>query len=113
MDKSGIRALKRHRHLIAAMIEESLGYFTPLMAANALRAHREGRPCFCEWYIDMAEKRHRWNGEEKSGDAAYLSINRDVIRRSFLRRHKSGYQRTLPIVDRNIAGNESVGASWF
>lgn len=107
--------LKRYRHLIASMISESLGYFTPLMAFDAIKAHKEKRPCYFEWYIDMRMKRRLYNRNDvdKTNDQLHIDINRDVIRSAFTRRHRSGYKRVLPIVDRNIAGYESIGASWF
>ena len=46
---------------------------------------------------------------------AYREVNHDVIKNSFQRRHvaRKRYQACLSIVDSNIKGNESIGASWF
>jgi hypothetical protein len=42
--------LKRWPRICAALINESLGYFTPRSAANAVLAHKLGRPYGCEYY---------------------------------------------------------------
>ena len=48
-------------------------------------------------------------------DAIYLTINHDIIKNVIRKHHrlKEAYRSCLAIVDRNIAGNESIGASWF
>ena len=99
--------LKKYRHLIAALIDYSIGYFTPITALYALQNHKNGQPDFCEWYLDIAQKRGA------KSDSDFLKINRDVINGAIKRRHKVNLKRCLEIVDRNISGCESIGASWF
>ena len=43
LDKQSIQKLKRYRHLIAGLIYESIGYFTPMAALRALELHRKGK----------------------------------------------------------------------
>ena len=109
------KKLKKYRHLIAGLIYESIGYFTPMAALRALELHREKKAYFCEWYMDMAMKRNGSIGVYSHDDTIYLTINHDIIRNVIRKRHrlKEDYRRCLAIVDRNIAGNESIGASWF
>ena len=115
LDKQSIQKLKRYRHLIAGLIYESIGYFTPMAALRALELHRERQAYFCEWYMDMAMKCEGSMGIYPRDDAIYLAINHGIIRNAIRKRHKlrEAYRRCLAIVDRNIAGNESIGASWF
>ena len=99
--------LKRYRHLIAALISYSIGYFTPLAALQAIKDYKNNKPNFCEWYFDIAWKRGA------SDDADFLDINRNVIKAAIKYRRCSDFNFALSIVDKNIAGYESLGASWF
>ncbi len=99
--------LKRYRHLIAALIAYSIGYFTPLAALQAIKDYKNNEPNFCEWYLDIAWKRGVKNDED------FLTINRNIIRASIKYRHNCSFQFALQVVDKNIAGHESLGASWF
>ena len=101
------KKLKKYRHLIAALISYSIGYFTPLMALSAIEDHKKNQPNFCEWYFDIACKRG------VHSDQDFLKINRNVIKGAIKYRHSWDFKRCLDIVDRNIAGYESLGASWF
>ena len=84
--------LKKYRHLIAALISYSIGYFTPLAALQAIKDFKNNEPNFCEWFLD---------------------INRHIIKGSIKYRHCSDFAFALEVVDKNIAGHESLGASWF
>ena len=101
------KKLKKYRHLIAALISYSIGYFTPLMALSAIEDHKKNQPNLCEWYFDIACKRG------VHSDQDFLKINRNVIKGAIKYRHSWDFKRCLDIVDRNIAGYESLGASWF
>ncbi len=46
--------LKKYRHLIAALISYSIGYFTPLAALQAIKDFKNNEPNFCEWYMDLS-----------------------------------------------------------
>ena len=99
--------LKRYRHLIAALISYSIGYFTPLAALQAIKDYKNNKPNFCEWYLDIAWKRGT------NDDDSFLDINRNVIKAAIKHRRCSDFYFALSIVDKNIAGYESLGASWF
>lgn len=99
--------LKRYRHLIAALISYSIGYFTPLAALQAIKDFKNNTPNFCEWFLDIAWKRGR------DDDNAFLDINRQIIKAAIKYRHCSDFKFALSVVDANIAGRESLGASWF
>lgn len=101
------KLLKRYRHIIAALISYSIGYFTPLAALEAIKDYKKNQPNFCEWYLDIAWKR----GLKKDEDL--LDINHNIIRASIKYRHNCSFKLALQVVDKNIAGNESLGASWF
>ena len=99
--------LKRYRHIIAALISYSIGYFTPLAALQAIKDYKNNKPNFCEWYLDIAWKRGT------NDDNSFLDINRNVIKAAIKHRRCSDFYFALSIVDKNIAGYESLGASWF
>lgn len=105
--ESDKKNLKKYRHLIAALISQSIGYFTPLMAYRAIENHKNKTHFFCEWYMHIAGLR----GVGKDED--FLKINRDVIKSAIKNRNGYDFKHCLAIVDRNIAGEESLGASWF
>ena len=99
--------LKKYRHLIAALIDYSIGYFTPLMALSAIQDHKNNKANFCEWFLDIAQKRG------VHSDQDFIQINREVIKGAIKYRHRKSFKRCLAIVDRNIEGYESTVASWF
>ena len=102
--------LKRYRHLIAALIAYSIGYFTPLAALQAIKDYKNNEPNFCEWFLDIAWKRGTNTDED------FLTINRNVIKAAIKYRHyrhNCSFRLALEVVDKNIAGYESLGASWF
>ena len=101
------KLLKRYRHLIAALIAYSIGYFTPLAALRAIQDYKNNQPNFCEFYLDIAWKRGF------KDDKDFLDINRHIIKGSIKYRHCSDFAFALAVVDKNIAGYESLGASWF
>ena len=105
--ESDKKKMKKYRHLIAALISQSIGYFTPLMAYSAIKNHQKNKPYFCEWYMHIAGLRGAKN------DADYLVINHDIIKSAIKNRNGCDFKHCLAIVDRNIAGEESLGASWF
>ena len=105
--ESDKKNLKKYRHLIAYLISYSIGYFTPLMALRAIEDYKKNQPNFCEWYFDIACKRG------VHSDADFIKINRDIIKGAIKYRHSYDFMPCLKIVDRNIAGEESLGASWF
>jgi hypothetical protein len=110
-------ALQRYPRLIAHMICESLGYFSPLVAANALAHHINGTSFPCEWYSHICHRQ----GKGLFHDEALVEIGREVVQNSFQRRHRhkgpmAEYQQALALV---MAERESAGAtsgmlaSWF
>ena len=99
--------LKRYRHIIAALIAYSIGYFTPLAALRAIQDYKNNQPNFCEWYLDIAWKR----GTNTDDD--FIAINRNILKASIKYRHCLDFKFALSVVDQNILGHESLGASWF
>jgi hypothetical protein len=99
------------------MICESLGYFTPLAAANAILAYRTGVPFWCEWYMDGAAAQARAEGR-RATDADVLAIGQQVVRAAFANRrlHRgfmADYDAARAIVERAKAGRHPIFASWF
>jgi len=92
------------------MICESLGYFTPNAAANAILRYKRGEPFYCEWYTHIA------GGFDKE---KVLRVGKDVIKWSFQNRsHHVGYMAHYPraraIVEHVRQGGEGpILASWF
>ena len=106
--------LKKYRHIIAALIAQSEGYFTPLYALQAVKAHKQNKSFGCEWYFHMVGIYfENQNPKEKYSDENFIKINQEIISRAIKNRHRLYFKRCLAIVDSNIAGNESIGASWF
>ena len=110
---SDIKALKKYRHLVAALIQDSLGYFTPQMALDAIHAHKTRTPYACEWYWHIAEQRLYGAPTplKIDFDSTLIQVNQDIIK-SAVRRRKLR-SSCLKNVDANIKGYESIGASWF
>jgi len=108
--KSSTEVMQRYPLLTAHLISESLGYFTPGAAANAIKAHIEKRPCYCEWYTHMAGGYN---------DAKVLQVGTDTLNRTFKNRHhhhgymaEYDYAKKL-VVDVRNGGEGPVFASWF
>ena len=110
---SDIQLLKKYRHIVAALIQESLGYFTPKMALDAINAHKTRTPYACEWYWHIAEQRLYGAPTplKIDFDNTLIQVNHDIIKSAVRRRARRFH--CLKIVDANINGYESIGASWF
>ena len=106
------KELKKYRHIIAALIAQSEGYFTPLYALEAIKAYKKKESFECEWYYHIADI---WFGDVKGrySDENFVEINKEVIRCAVKNRRRRNIKQCLAIVDKNIEGKESAGASWF
>ena len=49
------KELRKYRHIIAALIAQSEGYFTPLYALEAIKAYKKKESFGCEWYYHIAD----------------------------------------------------------
>ena len=102
--------LNRWPRLTGHLICDSLGYFTPEAAANALLHHRRGEPFACEWYVHMAR------GFDKK---KLLEVGSEAVQRAFRsRHHHRGYMAHYPqaraLVEHVRRGGEGpLLASWF
>ena len=114
ISKEDIEGLRRYRHLIAAMIDQSTGYFTPVHALRQIECFKANEPCYCEWYVHMGVRMLE-DGRKVVEDEDILRVNRNVIKNAFGARHlrKNAIKRCVAIVDNNINGNESLMASWM
>ena len=100
---------RRYPRLVAHMVCDSLGYFTPGAAAQALKAYKENVPNCCEWYVHMARG---------FNDDKLLDVGKHVVQRAFeSRHHHRGYMAHYPmarkLVEEELAGRGPVFASWF
>ena len=43
------KELRKYRHIIAALIAQSGGYFTPMYALGAIKAYKKKESFGCEW----------------------------------------------------------------
>ena len=82
--------LKRYRHIIAALIVYSIGYFTPLAAFKTT--------------INGLKMASNQETGETSGIFDIVCVMRGTVNLSV---------RRIRVVDQNIDGHESLGASWF
>ena len=102
--------LHQYPCLVSHMICESLGYFTPQAAAEALLAYIEGRPFACEYYSHLA------GGFD---EAKLLVVGKEVIERAFSGRHRHrGYMAHYPTAKALVEHVREGGkgpqlASWF
>ena len=111
------QVLQKYPRLISHMICESLGYFSPLCAANALAHHISGKPFFCEWYSHICSCRSKGNFDH----AEVLKVGADVVQSAVEQRNRhkgfmSDYQQALTLVmaERQQRGcTEGMLASWF
>jgi len=109
--------LHRYPRLVAHMICESLGYFSPLCAANALAFCISKQPFSCEWYGHICHCR----GKGYYDQAEMLKIGADVVQSAFEQRHRhkgcmADYEHALMLVmaERNKRGcTDGMLASWF
>ena len=116
LSEHNIKGLKKYRHLIACLIDNSCGYFTPLAALYAIQAHKEKEPYYCELYMDTVWKQKKYrNTNEYPADEKehYMKVNKDFIKSSLRYFKLPSHTYCLNIVDKNINGNQSIGASWF
>ena len=96
--------LRRYPRLCAHLICTSLGYATPLLAADIVKSAHESEPHFCEWI-----------------HACYNGDPRPPTAEAFKRRHShkgymSEYDHARALVDAvNEKGDQPSGmlASWF
>ena len=111
------QVLRKYPRLISHMICESLGYFSPLCAANALAFHISGQPFSCEWYGHICHCR----GKGYYDQAEMLKIGSDVVKFAVEQRHRHmglmcDYQQALALVmaERERRGcTNGMLASWF
>ena len=115
--RSQSEVLQRLPSLVAHLICESLGYFTPEAAANAIAYYTRGEPFFCEWYHDWASKRSRKTNADMRDtvrEVGKLAIQNAVSRRRHHRGPMAEFRRALAIVLHVRQGGESpLFASWF
>lgn len=110
-EKKSIMA--RHPRLVAHLICESLGYFTPTTAARAVERHQVNQPMFCEWYDSMV----RPEPGESYNDAA-IRVGRRTLKHAIAQRHlhkgfMSEYQAAIRLVRAAIEkGDPCTFMSW-
>ena len=110
-------ALQKYPRLIAHMICESLGYFTPGCAANAVARYIDGETFACEWYSHMCGCRGKGYFDREE----LAKVGKDVITSSFTRRrsHKgymASYAQALSLVKAELEREgctSNMLASWF
>ncbi len=112
--------LQRLPCLVAHLIAESLGYFTPQSAANAIAHYTKGEAFYCEWFYDWASKRFV-AGSTKCADLrdTVKEVEQLAIQNAFKRRHHhrgpmAEFKQALALVLHVRQGGEGpMFASWF
>ena len=98
------KQLKKYRHIIAALIEQSLGRFSPIDALKAVLAHKNKENFNCELYLHLANNRIKFfNDSDTNFEKLLLKVNADSIKAAFKWRHTTDLSTYLNIVDENIA----------
>ena len=90
--------MRRYPLLTAHLICESLGYFTPRAAANAIQAHKKGHSHACEWYLSMIRPGHSLK------DIGANTLSRAFKHRRFHRGFMAEFNRALLMVQAELAG---------
>lgn len=106
--------------LAAHLISESLGYFTPQSAANAIAYSTKGEAFFCEWFYDWASKRFA-SGNTQCPDvrSTVREVGELALQNAIHRRHRhrgpmAEFKRALALVLYVRQGGEGpMFASWF
>jgi len=108
------RVLDRYPRIVAHLICESLGYFTPRGAANAIAHYKNRRAFRCEWYDWIGRQKYgRWPTEKE-----LIEIGADILRRAIKTRHyhtgyMNSYARAKAEVEAELEGHGPIFASWF
>lgn len=94
--------LERYPRICAHIIAESLGYATPMTAANILRDAKEGNENWCEWIFSCYARNPR------------PAVEQAIKGRETHYGYMASYQLALAIVRREIeTGEGPMFASWF
>lgn len=107
------KIMKKYPRIVAHLITESLGYFTPKSAANAIIRAKNNEPYFCEWYTDCARRYgDMWDTEN------VRKVTVEILKQAIKYRHNhkgimSNYKIAKQIVDKANEGIEPTFASWF
>lgn len=104
--------IHRWPRIVAHLICESLGYFTPTSAAGAVSHVKANRAYWCEWYCHMAQ------GYD---DDKILKVGKQTLLQAIKGRHRhSGYMAEyrvalgLVMAEKERSGSTSgMLASWF
>ncbi len=101
--------LHRFPRLVAHLICESLGYFTPEGAAGAILDVKQHRPTWCEWYVHMASV-----GKRPVEDVGLRTLERAIRGRHMHRGFMAEYRQARLLVERvRQTGDWPLFASWF
>ena len=103
---SGHEVLQRWPRIVANLICDSLGYFSPMGAANAIADHVNERECWCELYISFLRS-----------DKAMLAIGEERLRNAIRSRHRhrgfmADYRAARLAVAHERNGNGPIFMSW-
>lgn len=101
--------LRRWPNLIAHLICQSLGYFTPCSAANAVLSFLRREAYWCEWYCHMAGA---------YSDEKILAVGERTLRAAIQDRkthhgYMADFNAGLHAVRNELAGHGPLLASWF
>lgn len=109
--------LYRWPRVVAHLICESLGYFTPTAAARAILAAKKGEPFYCEWYNHIASSHGPFDDENQWRDKM-VEITRRVLSTSIEnRRYHNGYMSdfslAMDLIKKELEGRGPLFSSWF
>lgn len=107
------KVLAKYPRLIACMIDESLGYFTPHAAVNAIVSYKTDDCWSCEWYAHIDSCQSGGKLFTPGYEERVKAINHDVISEAFKKRKFYYSARARQVVQANLGENESIGAAWF
>jgi len=113
--------LKKYPRLIAHLICHSLGYFSPLAAANAISFYKVGEAFCCEWYSHMAQFDKENPFKDLFHKPSVIRAGETAVKRAFEDRHSHHgymmeYKRAIALVCaelKNRGCTSQMLASWF
>lgn len=106
-------ALRKYPRLIGHMICESLGYFTPRAAANALISYKNNMPFYCEYYLHLAQAYDNEPSNLRLLKVAKSQIEHSFRTRNYHKGYMNNYALAKALVEGSLKGKDPMLASWF
>jgi len=106
--------LERYPRIVAHLIAESLGYFTPRGAANAILHYLRKQPFPCEWYSWIGYQAYgRWPDDKELIEIGAKILAGAIRYRRTHKGYMKSYKLARALIEAEKKGKGPVFASWF